>query len=93
MTMRIVFLKDHEDKKAETEHFIDRKDAIKLCETGIAVPANLFEKILAKRAEKKEKADAQKKAELLKQKEKAEAEKAESKKPKMAEKAVENNIK
>ena len=32
MTMRIVFLKDHKDKKAETEYFIDRAEAIKLCE-------------------------------------------------------------
>ena len=99
MTMRIVFLKDHEGKKADTECFIDRPEAINLCEKGIAVTGNLYEKMQRKFAEKKEaakekakaekeKADEKKKAELLKSKEKVKAEKADSKKQNKAEKAI-----
>lgn len=82
MTMRIVFLKEYEDSKRGQEKFIDRPEAVKLCEKGIAVPFNLYEKIQRKEAEKKAAADLKTKEAKIKDdaekkaaKEKANAEK------------------
>lgn len=82
MTMRIVFLKEYEDNKRGQEKFIDRMEAVKLCEKGVAVPFNLYEKIQRKEAEKKAMADLRAKeakakddAEKKAEKEKADAEK------------------
>lgn len=82
MTMRIVFLKEHDGNKRGNEAFIDRPDAIKLCEDGTAVPFDLYEKIQRKEAEKKVIADLKAKEKKAKEdaekkaaKEKADAEK------------------
>ena len=76
MTMRIVFLKDYEDKKKDVEYFLDRPEAVVLCEKGIAVPTTLYEKMQRKNAEKAEvekKKKAAERAEADKKRKAAEA--------------------
>jgi len=76
MTMRIVFLKNHDGYKPDEERFIDRQKAVEFCEKGVAVPFNLYEKIQKKRAEKKAAADLKAKEEKAKKAAKEKADKA-----------------
>ncbi len=92
MTMHIYFQKDKDGYKKGFSGYVERSLARRFCENGIAIPYethlnNLYD---AEQAEKKakEKAEEQKKADLLEKKEKPETEKSDSKKQKIAEKSV-----
>lgn len=59
MSMRIIFLKDHDGHKAHKEYFILRDLACRLCETGIALPTITYNELVQKNL-------AEKKAKLIK---------------------------
>ncbi len=91
MTMRVVYLRDHDGHKADKEYFVERTLGRRLCENGVAIPFVDYEKKQEAAAEARAKAEAEKKAKaekLLKEKEAATREMAVSKKAKTRSKAV-----
>jgi len=97
--MHIYFNKDKDGYKNGWSGYVERTLARRFCENGIAIPYqkhldNVYDaKQAGKKAKdsaqaEKEKADAGKKAELLKKKESANVEKADSRKQKRSERAV-----
>lgn len=98
MTMRVVFLKDHDGYKADQDLYIERTLGRRLCDNGVTIPYVTHMATLAKakeeaetKAEKKAEKEAEEKAKaekLLKEKEEAERETAESKPAKTRSKSI-----
>ena len=60
MTMRVVYLKNHEGHKANKEYYIERTLGRRLCDNGVATPYVTYQKDveIKKKAEAKAKAKA-----------------------------------
>jgi len=91
MSMRVVFLKDHEQYKAQSVHIVPRSLGAILSIKGIAVSFTEQQELLRKESERKARAEVEKKAKaasLLKEREEREKETATSKKAKTRSRAV-----
>lgn len=88
--MRIVYLKSIDGNERGQESFVDRPEALKLCEKGDAVPANLYAKIQAKEEAERE---IKKKRDEAERKANAEVESAREERTKKKETAVSKKFK
>lgn len=84
MTMRVVYLKDHDGHKANKDYFIERTLGRRLCSSGVTVPYSTHMENLKRAkdeaAEKKARKEAEEKAKAEEEAKKEAEEKAEAEK-------------